>query len=254
MTDETFLKAILANPDDDAPRLEYSDWLVEQGRGERAEFIRVQCRIAELEGRLGECQCRTAAPQSSCRYCDGMFSRERKLLCTATMMEEENRYHIPGPSWRRGFIDAVTCPAETWLAHADAILAAQPVQEVTLTTWPAWGPVTLWTDLDRPAPADRHIVSLGNAGNRLWPEDSNTFARKKPVALSLLERRWATVKDWHLPPRVLHSQEITDLVNTTLRELGEQRWTDINLDLLRRSARGPAEMRHQIPTPPDITC
>lgn len=53
-TDADFLRAILAVPDDDAPRLIYADWLDENGQPERAEFIRVQCRIAEIEHRRTE--------------------------------------------------------------------------------------------------------------------------------------------------------------------------------------------------------
>ena len=48
MQDDAFLAAILAAPDDDAPRLIYADWLDEQGQPERAEFIRVQCTLARL--------------------------------------------------------------------------------------------------------------------------------------------------------------------------------------------------------------
>lgn len=54
------LAAILATPDDDLPRKVYADWLREQGETERAEFIEVQCRIAELQrdcwcGSCGSC-------------------------------------------------------------------------------------------------------------------------------------------------------------------------------------------------------
>jgi uncharacterized protein (TIGR02996 family) len=49
MTDhDTFLQAILAQPDDDLPRLIYADWLEEQGDAPRAEFIRVQCELAGM--------------------------------------------------------------------------------------------------------------------------------------------------------------------------------------------------------------
>jgi uncharacterized protein (TIGR02996 family) len=43
-----FLQAIIERPDDDAPRLIYADWLDEQGASLRAEFIRLQCRLAQL--------------------------------------------------------------------------------------------------------------------------------------------------------------------------------------------------------------
>ena len=42
-----FLRAVLADPADDAPRLIYADWLDEQG-DPRGEFVRVQCRLAQL--------------------------------------------------------------------------------------------------------------------------------------------------------------------------------------------------------------
>jgi uncharacterized protein (TIGR02996 family) len=43
MSDEAaFLAAIIANPDDDTPRLVYADWLDENGDPDRAEFIRLQ--------------------------------------------------------------------------------------------------------------------------------------------------------------------------------------------------------------------
>jgi uncharacterized protein (TIGR02996 family) len=47
-TGEQLLAAILAAPDDDAPRLAYADWLDEHGEPERASFIRVQCKLARL--------------------------------------------------------------------------------------------------------------------------------------------------------------------------------------------------------------
>jgi uncharacterized protein (TIGR02996 family) len=42
------LAAVVANADDDVPRLVYADWLDEHDRPERAEFIRVQCRLAAV--------------------------------------------------------------------------------------------------------------------------------------------------------------------------------------------------------------
>jgi uncharacterized protein (TIGR02996 family) len=42
-----FLQAILADPDDDAPRLVDADWLDERGDPARGEFIRVQCQLGD---------------------------------------------------------------------------------------------------------------------------------------------------------------------------------------------------------------
>jgi uncharacterized protein (TIGR02996 family) len=45
MSDEAaLLAAIIADPDDDTPRVVYADWLQENGDPDRAEFIRLQCR------------------------------------------------------------------------------------------------------------------------------------------------------------------------------------------------------------------
>jgi uncharacterized protein (TIGR02996 family) len=52
MTDrDALLRAICENPDDDAPRLVYADWLDEHGDPRQAEFIRVQIELARESGR-----------------------------------------------------------------------------------------------------------------------------------------------------------------------------------------------------------
>jgi type VI secretion system protein ImpC len=48
--EEAFLQAILTDPEDDAPRLVYADWLEEHGEAARADFIRVQCELARAGG------------------------------------------------------------------------------------------------------------------------------------------------------------------------------------------------------------
>jgi len=44
-TGESLLKAILATPADNLPRLVYADWLEEEGSEELANFIRLQCEM-----------------------------------------------------------------------------------------------------------------------------------------------------------------------------------------------------------------
>jgi uncharacterized protein (TIGR02996 family) len=67
MTDrDAFLRAIAASPDDDSPRLIFSDWLEENGEPERAEFVRVQCELA--------------SPKVSKKRRHALRVRERELL------------------------------------------------------------------------------------------------------------------------------------------------------------------------------
>jgi uncharacterized protein (TIGR02996 family) len=47
--EKAFLSDIVEHPDDDAPRLVYADWLQDNGDPIRAEFIRVQSRLAAIE-------------------------------------------------------------------------------------------------------------------------------------------------------------------------------------------------------------
>lgn len=84
MTDDAaFLAAICARPDDDLPRLVYADWLDEHGRGERGEFIRVQCAIATHDHRScnqGICRQAGHGPCRACRGLEDLRRRERELL------------------------------------------------------------------------------------------------------------------------------------------------------------------------------
>lgn len=43
--DDAFLQTIIENPDDDSLRLIYADWLEEHNQSERAEILRLECRL-----------------------------------------------------------------------------------------------------------------------------------------------------------------------------------------------------------------
>jgi uncharacterized protein (TIGR02996 family) len=46
-SDEAFIRAIAADPENDAPRLIYADWLEERGDA-RGEYLRLECYLATL--------------------------------------------------------------------------------------------------------------------------------------------------------------------------------------------------------------
>jgi uncharacterized protein (TIGR02996 family) len=56
ITEADILRGIAERPDEDYLRLEYADWLEEQDQPERAEFVRAQCRLVEIEREMPQRQ------------------------------------------------------------------------------------------------------------------------------------------------------------------------------------------------------
>jgi uncharacterized protein (TIGR02996 family) len=120
--ERAYLESVCAQPDDDAPRLAYANWLESRDDHDRAEFIRLQCELARLE------------PDHLARF--SMADRERELL---RLHDAEWRSGLPdlkGIVWGRfvrGFVAAVqaaTIPA--FLGQADHLYDLQPVEELRL--------------------------------------------------------------------------------------------------------------------------
>jgi uncharacterized protein (TIGR02996 family) len=132
VTDDAFIRAVIANPADDAPRLIYADWLEENGRPERAEFIRLQC----LGVRLSPGSERT-----------NVRDRSRLLL-----KQHGRQWVAPLSRWlrrgtfRRGFLEDVTVPAGAYLDHAPDIICLTPVRRfrVDLTGFRAGHDIARW--------------------------------------------------------------------------------------------------------------
>ncbi len=89
---DALLAAITAEPDEDTPRLVYADWLDEHDEGDRAEFIRVQCRLQHLSLRSAEGE-RLAARAGE--------------LC-AKLFGHLDAVGFAGLTFRRGFVGTVT--------------------------------------------------------------------------------------------------------------------------------------------------
>ncbi|MBP3958884.1 TIGR02996 domain-containing protein [Gemmata sp. G18] len=118
------LRAVLANPDEDTPRLMYADWLDEHDDPARAEFIRVQCRLAERSAH-------EAVPAS-----DPDQQREFQL---ALQLGERWRAELPavrGVRWTgfwRGFPGVAVVSPTTLVRAAPKLWAVAPVEWVTIT-------------------------------------------------------------------------------------------------------------------------
>ncbi len=145
------LRAILARPADDTPRLIFADWLEERGDSARADLIRAQCELSfaaycpcDPGGRMpngAACECRWCElrrRQTDLMAVGGCSWVPNGWLATANPECLEGATSVGICLFIRGFIDTVVCPADRWLADADVIIATQPViTRVTLTTWRA---------------------------------------------------------------------------------------------------------------------
>lgn len=164
-TKADFLPEILANPDDDTPRLVFADFLQERGENDRAEFIRVQCELAAIPwvsyGRITSGTFYTRDGATGGHVPTVSFARYKELRQREQATKRGMSGWFPKPfgdfrfHWsvthaphtrgylvHRGFPCLVTCTAAEWLDRADAILAVQPIRQVVLTDeWPGLIPL-----------------------------------------------------------------------------------------------------------------
>jgi uncharacterized protein (TIGR02996 family) len=121
--DQGFLDDIAAHPDDDAPRLIYADWLQDNGDPHRAEFIRLQCRLATLDEHDPE-----------------RLLLEERQADLRLVYEQEWSESLPAlirnaHSFRRGFVEWVYLTATQFLSKGSDLFTVAPVREVYLNTF-----------------------------------------------------------------------------------------------------------------------
>ena len=118
------LRTVLDHPDDDTPRLVYADWLEEHGDPARAEFIRLQCRIAERENGA-------AVPES-----DPDAARARELEVAHKARWRAELGSVRGVSWwdcRRGFPGVKVFSGITLTRAANRLIALTPIERVMIS-------------------------------------------------------------------------------------------------------------------------
>jgi uncharacterized protein (TIGR02996 family) len=120
---DAFLQDILANPEDDGPRLIFADWLEEHGGpagAARGEFIRVQCALA------------AGLPPGSRRA--QLEERQQHLQeCHDADWARPVRRLVRGWAFRRGFVEEVSSPPRAFLSGASKLFRRAPVQHVKLS-------------------------------------------------------------------------------------------------------------------------
>jgi uncharacterized protein (TIGR02996 family) len=121
MTDEdALMRAVIADPDDDAPRLIFADWLDENGQCERAEFIRVQIALAEMAT--------NDERRPELRRCERRLLRRWGNRWTQALRPAVFNY-----IFRRGFVESVVCIADEFLSNGKPLFALAPIRFLWLT-------------------------------------------------------------------------------------------------------------------------
>lgn len=140
MTDrEAMLAAICENPDDDTPRLIYADWLDENGRPLRAEYIRAGVTAERPIPPRGKAKRKALRKRMEAIFNIVAFDDPGEEFDTFGVDGEEVAFE---PWWSRGFIEFIEFIEATWgwwEANADRLLAEHPIQEVVITTEPSLG-------------------------------------------------------------------------------------------------------------------
>jgi uncharacterized protein (TIGR02996 family) len=121
---QALFQAILADPQDDAPRLVYADWLQENGgpaEQARAEFIRVQMELARGA---------TAARARELKAREQQLWSEHRSEWVSTLPAHLRKRDI---HFHRGFLDELRMPGELWARHGAALFGKHPVYRVRLS-------------------------------------------------------------------------------------------------------------------------
>jgi uncharacterized protein (TIGR02996 family) len=100
-----FIRAILAAPNDDAPRLIFADWLDEHDKD--TTYIRGQIH-RPIENQRAYSFIRVHQAKG------GFFD------------------------WLKGFLETISCEAEWWLAHGRSLMRFHPIRQVDFIRPPIW--------------------------------------------------------------------------------------------------------------------
>jgi uncharacterized protein (TIGR02996 family) len=156
--EDALLKAVIAEPDDDSPRLIYADWLEENGQEARAEFIRVQVALAW--SREGSREYRELEARAE------KLQRKHDIIWAGPFREATTHW-----GYYRGFIHHTTLSLRSFVNHRELLFAHSPLQGIeirgarnTLKQLPAM-------------PQLLRIQTISLAYERLDDEDAQALAR-----------------------------------------------------------------------------
>ena len=239
MTDaDAFLANIIAEPDADAPRLVYADWLDDRGEGDRAEFIRVQCGLAKVD--------------ENNRDIHPLAGRERELLekhQQEWLRPLRDLVYPEGRGWlgrwrtkivfaavfRRGFPEAVVLPCGRFLRRGEDLFRAAPIQEVQLDCVDPEAPADWFDQLTRFPPLGG-LTTLRLRRVTLRPSDVRQLATARH-----LDR----LRELHIDALALKGEDVAALAESPLLS----RLRRLKLDGAGRADVGMAELAALVDSP-----
>src|ERR1043165_7811706 len=118
MTDTNFLQEIIADPDNDIPRLIYADWLEERG-DPRGEFIRLQCQRASL-------------PEDATQARTRLLAREEEFLSRHRQVWSGSWPESIQLGFERGLVMWATGDVDTLLQIEQSLFAQHPITNLTI--------------------------------------------------------------------------------------------------------------------------
>jgi uncharacterized protein (TIGR02996 family) len=148
-TEQSLLRAVLADPASDDCRLILADWYEENGQADRGEFVRVQCQIAALSAELMSDEDCDATNCPGCGERRELQRRQRELMDAITPYRTADGragqsparvlwarpavWNGCGVKFSRGFVSEIRLPLALYLAHARDLFAAHPITTVVIS-------------------------------------------------------------------------------------------------------------------------
>ncbi len=170
------IKAVIENPDDDAPRLAYADWCDQRG-DPRGRFIRVQLELAPIE------------------YDQEKENRWPLKYESMALLEKHGHEWMPSQhphiikcKMHRGFVAGIDITATSFLNHFADMSALYPIQYVDVLDLVPHARAVLTS------PHLRRLTSLGVHDGDITDDDLKAFSQSPFVA----NLWWLDLSDNHI--------------------------------------------------------
>jgi uncharacterized protein (TIGR02996 family) len=165
---DALLAAIVAQPDDDAARLVYADWLQEHGQERRAQFIRAQVWAERAEPFGPEARKQARLAESLIEGFRGEWVRHLQQRLVAW-------------GFRRGFVEHAEVNVATFARDAAELFRLEPIRSLRLVRF-ASGLTTVALDPFFEVPQLERVSRLDFTGFQLAPVELEPLAMCRHLA------------------------------------------------------------------------